>query len=217
MPDSDENIHPADAFKALNQIFDVDPRNEDIEIATWHESIARITLVNTTPKVVKQLFENAKNIALYSYFSYRLHQPAEVIGYTALEKALKLKYEQEKELINVESIPKNLFDYMNIALEQGWITDEGYESSHPLATSRVESKLLYKMIDEGLLQSGVPVPEPTFDEIIEEMRKMGIAKRRLHAGRHVRNELVHGSNALSASSIGTLNNIAEEINQIFKQ
>jgi len=58
MPNSNKSIHPADALKSLDQISVADPRNDHIEIATWHARIAEITLVESTPKHVKQLFEN---------------------------------------------------------------------------------------------------------------------------------------------------------------
>ncbi len=212
-----EKIHPADALKSIDQVLVSDPRNEDIQLAEWHSRIAEIVLVETTPIEVKQIFENAKNIALYTYFAYRLHQPAEIIGYTALEKALKLKFELEQDNLILEKQPKKLVDYMNIALEQGWIKSEGYNSSRLLASSRVQQKKMVEMIKSGALdhQQSIPVPEAEENEIITEMREMGIAERVLHAGRHVRNFLAHGDGGLSPSSIGTLQKIAEEINQLY--
>ena len=106
---------------------------------------------------------------------------------------------------------------MNIALEQGWIKSEGYNSSRLLASSRVQQKKMVEMIKSGALdhQQSIPVPEAEENEIITEMREMGIAERVLHAGRHVRNFLAHGHGGLSPSSIGTLQKIAEEINQLY--
>ncbi|WP_428241153.1 hypothetical protein [Gynuella sp.] len=174
-------------------------------------------LVETTPIEVKQIFENAKNIALYTYFAYRLHQPAEIIGYIALEKALKLKFELEQDSLVLEKQPKRLVDYINVALEHGWIKSEGYNSSHLLASSRVQQKKMVDIIKSGALdhRKSIPIPEAEENEIIAEMREMGIAEKVLHAGRHVRNILAHGDGGLSPSSIGTLQKIAEEINQLY--
>ena len=217
MPSSKNDIHPTDALKTLDQVLVSDPRNDHVELEDWHARIDKIKLTDSTPIAVKQLFENAKNISLYSYFAYRLHQPAEAIAYGALEQALKLKYEQEKGSLILKREPRTLAALMNIALEQGWITDEGYESSRNLAASRVQTRLIHKRIDEGAFEEGdsFPTPEPTEGEIIAEMRSMDIANKRLHAGRHIRNFLAHGDHGLSASSIGTLANVAEEINQLF--
>lgn len=212
-----ENIHPADALKPIDQVLVADPRNEGVELTKWHSRIAEIVLVETTPIEVRQIFENAKNIALYAYFAYRLHQPAEIIGYTALEKALKLKFEREQESIILEKHPKRLADYMNVALAQGWIKSEGYNSYRLLASSRFQQKKIVELIKSGVLdhQESTPVPEPEEHEIIAEMREMGIAERVLHAGRHVRNFLAHGDGGLAPSAIGTLKKIAEEINQLY--
>ncbi|MBV1929379.1 MAG: hypothetical protein KUG81_07710 [Gammaproteobacteria bacterium] len=212
-----KKIHPADALKPIDQVLVADPRNECIELAEWHSKIAEIVLVETTPVEVKQLFENAKNIALYTYFAYRLHQPAEVIGYTALEKALKLKFEIEQENIILEKSPKTLADYMDVALNQGWIKSEGYNSFRQLASSRVQQKKIVKLIKSGALdhQESTPIPESEEHEIIAEMRDMGIAERVLHAGRHIRNFHAHGNGGLSPSAICTLEKIAEEINQLY--
>ena len=216
-PKCQKKIHPADALKPIDQVLDADPRNKSIELADWHSRVANIVLIETTPIEVKQLFENAKNVALYSYFAYRLHQPAEAIGYIALEKALKLKFEQEKNSFIIERPPKALADYMNIALDQGWIRSEGYGSVRLLASSRVNQKKIAEIVESGAFehQDSIPIPDPDEDEIIAEMQAMGIAERALHAGRHIRNALVHGDGGLSPSSIAALDKIAQDINQLF--
>ncbi len=218
MTNSDNTIRPEDSLKPLDQISTADPRNKHINIANWHADIANITLIESTPNEVKQLFENAKNIALYTYFSYRLHQAAETIGFSALEKALKMKYEQEKDTIAVQHPPARLMDYMNITLEQGWIANEGYESARPLAEGRVWHKNIVNLIGSGQLDNGesIPIPEPKEHEITAELRVLDIAKKRLHSGRHIRNYLAHGDGGLLPSSMSTLEGIAEEINQLFK-
>tara|TARA_B100002003_G_C14131931_1_gene544376 strand:+ start:744 stop:1517 length:774 start_codon:yes stop_codon:yes gene_type:complete len=216
-PNMSNKIQPEDALKAIDQVLVVDLRNKDIDLTEWHSSIADIMLVDAAPIEVKQLFENAKNVALYTYFAYRLHQSAEAIGYTALEKALKLKYELEKENILIGKSPKTLEDYMNVALNQGWIKSERYNSLRHLASSRVQQKRFIELIKSGTLrnQEPTPIPDAEEHEIIAEMRDMDIAERVLHAGRRVRNFLAHGDGGLSPSAIGTLEKIAEEINQLY--
>lgn len=218
MPEDEAALHPADTMKSLDQVLSVDPRNQHIDLADWHAAIQEINLVDSAPKEVKQLFENAKNVSLYTFFAYRLHQSAQLIGYSALEKALKLKFAQEKNNINIERPPSRLVDYMNIALEQKWITSQGYESSRHIAEARVQHKKLYELIDSGALANGkrIPIPQPEEHEVLEEMEDMGIAQTRLHASRHIRNFLAHGEGGLHPSSIQTLRLVAEEINQLFK-
>jgi len=218
MSENEDSLHPADTMKALDQVLIADPRNEHIDLADWHAAIQEITLADSTPKEVKQLFENAKNVALYTFFAYRLHQSAQMIAYSALEKALKLKFEHEKDHINLKRAPSRLVDYMNIALEQKWITSLGYESSRHIAEARVQDKKLYELIESGTLVNGKRVPAPQVEEheILTEMEDMDIAQTRLNAGRHIRNFLAHGEGGLSPSSIRTLRVVAEGINQLFQ-
>ena len=217
MSDSDDVIRPEDALKTIDQVLVADPRNTNWQLSDWHARLAAIELVESTPTTVKQLFENAKNIALYAHFAYRLHQPAETIAFVALEKALKMKFERESSRLALTRQPKNLADYMDIALEQGWITDEGYTSSRPTARSRVEQRTIQALIreDGAAVGEAVPIPEPEPSEIDAELRAMGVARTRLHAGRRVRNFLAHGEGGLAPSSVGTLRAVAEEINQLF--
>ena len=76
--------------------------------------------------------------------------------------------------------------------------------------------MVFEMIRKGLVtKEGVPSPVPTEEQVRQELRDMGVARSRLHAGRHVRNHLAHGDGGLSDSSVGTLALVAEEINQLF--
>lgn len=208
-------LNPEDRLKTLDQVLISDPRNSHISLDDWHGYIDSVFLNDKVPREVKQLFENAKNVALYSLFAYRLHQASEAVAYTALEKALIEKYEIEKEEIT-DKKPRNLQGYMDLALKYGWVKDEGYTSSWSLAESRVRDRMVIEMIRKGLVtKEGVPSPVPTEEKVRQELRDMGVARSRLHAGRHVRNHLAHGDGGLSDSSVGTLALVAEEINQLF--
>lgn len=210
-------VRPEDALKEVDQICTVDLRNRHISVEKWHKRIADIRLNKAVPLDVKQVFEISKNIALYAYFSYRLHQSAEIIGFTALELALKLKYEREKERLKGTTKPKNLFEFMKLALAKGWVQDEGCHSSRPTAALRIEQRKIQELVNSGGLEDGVAItlPEPEEAEIDAELRAMGVARKRLHAGRLVRNNLLHDPVSLGPSSIGTLRTIAEDINQVF--
>ncbi len=214
-----KDLDKVDSLKTLDELFNADPRNARYSIEDWHGKLAEISLNKSTPTRVKQLFENAKNIALYTYFSYRLHQASETIAYSALEQALKQKFELEKNNIDIKIPPKRLEQYMDLALEQGWVKDEGYESAIGLAIARVDQKKVFDIINSQRLEEGesITLLEPTEKEILDEMREMQLARTKLHAGRHVRNYLAHGNGGLAPTSFGTLRLIAEEINQLFAE
>lgn len=210
-----ESLDDVDSLKSLKNVLVVDPRNEPLSLDEWHSWVDDISLNESVPKVVRQLFENAKNVALYSYFAYRLHQSAELVGYVALEKALQVKYEIEKNSFKIKR-PERLQDYLNLAIKSGWIKDEGYESVRPLAASRVEHNWIIRMISEGRVgNEPILIPEPSDEDVIAEMRSMNIAEKRLHGGRKLRNSLAHGESGLAPTAIATLSGIAESINQLF--
>ena len=57
-----------------------------------HAELAGMTLTACTPKAVRQLFETAKNVSLYSFFVYPFHQVSESVAFQALEMALRAGY-----------------------------------------------------------------------------------------------------------------------------
>jgi hypothetical protein len=78
-----------DPLKALAEVGEPDPRQAlmGIGLNGIHAALSALVLGARVPLNVRQL--NAKNVALYSWFVYRFHQVAELVGYSALELALK--------------------------------------------------------------------------------------------------------------------------------
>ncbi len=82
-----------DPLKHFSEIFEPDKRhrNSPVDIKSIHRILDGITLNNQVPNSVRQLFETAKNLSLYSWYVYRFHQVSETVAYSALELALKWK------------------------------------------------------------------------------------------------------------------------------
>ncbi|MFP1683444.1 hypothetical protein ACLD0W_13105 [Alloalcanivorax sp. C16-1] len=204
-----------DALKSLEEFGLPDSRNDSLDITSWHARVARIVLEEKVPIDVRQTFENAKNISLYSYYSYRLHQSAEIIGYKALEQALKAKYDAVKGALS-QNPPKTLANYVEIALEQSWVTDEKMFSMRPIAAERVRERHVRKMILNGEIEAEpVASPKPTEEQILQELRSMQVARKALHGARRMRNYHMHEDTGLSDTSAEVLQDLAELINQIF--
>jgi hypothetical protein len=80
-----------------------------IEFEEYHKDLQDVRLHPGVPPTVWQLFETAKNISLYARFAYRLHAVAEMMGFVALEWALKEFY-AARNRIQPESVRKSFRD-----------------------------------------------------------------------------------------------------------
>lgn len=211
-----DGIGDEDALKSVDCLHLPDPRNKHFSIEYWHDCIAGIRISDRVPVSVRQIFENAKNIALYSYYSYRLHQAAEIIGYMALESSLKKKYEIVGARLQHRR-PKSFQDYIKIALAEGWVSDERMVSFRAVAESAVRERLTRDMIRSGVVgKEPVPSPIPSEEEILAELRSMRVAEKALHGKRRIRNMYLHEGTGLSDTSAEVLTDLAELINQMFE-
>ena len=116
-------------LKPLEQIFEPDERQKAFSrtLQDRHESLSQIILNDNVPLNVKELFETAKNLSLYSWFVYRFHQAAELISFSALEMALRERYLGENPpQNNSNKRPPSLGKLMQHAKNQGWIINENF-------------------------------------------------------------------------------------------
>ncbi len=83
-----------DPLKPLDRIYEPDERQISFtaSLEDRHAALEEITLSDAAPLDVRQLFETAKNLSLYSWFVYRFHQVSELISFSALEMALRERY-----------------------------------------------------------------------------------------------------------------------------
>lgn len=209
-----------DPLKPLDQICEPDERQASF-VATLddnHQELKNITLNEVVPLDVRQLFETAKNLSLYSWFFYRFHQVAELISFSALEMALRKRYLAENP-INPQSNqrPPALFQLMQYAKKEGWITNEGLSGLYELARHNAEhKKMVEKMkIHDFEKEPSMPIDEPTEEEITEALANLDRIQAIAENAHKIRNNLAHGSNMLHPNSISTLRTNAELINQIY--
>lgn len=206
-----------DPLKPLDEICEPDVRQAFFRGASLdcdHAELSRIILSKKVPADVRQLFETAKNVSLYSWFVYRFHQVSELVAYSALEMALRLRYEKEKGKKTNASLGKLL----EHARKENWIHNEGFSYLDETARRRAE----YKKSLEAILSRGpdsdepIPVDPPTEQEIQEAWNELDMVSGIVEATPKLRNELAHGSSNLIPSSIASLRVVAEVINQIYE-
>jgi len=87
-----------DPLKPLDRISHADPRYDGSpgKLKLAHARLDALQLHQGVPMHVRQLFETAKNLSLYSWFVYRFHPIAQLIGYASLERALKERLARER-------------------------------------------------------------------------------------------------------------------------
>jgi hypothetical protein len=188
-----------------------------------HSLLSQITLNKNVPATVKQQFETAKNLSLYSCFVYRFHQVAELISFVAVEMALRERYLAENPFtVKPENSPDGkpkksprpptLTKLLKHAQNNGWIENSGFSNSYELAYFKAEEKNILK--SGRLADSTIPI-EPTNKQVDEELENLGIVSATVEHGPGIRNNLAHGSTRLDPGSVQKLRKHADIINQIY--
>lgn len=177
-----------------------------------HRHLASMTLHEGVPLNVRQLFETAKNVSLYSWYVYRFHQVAEMVGFQALEFALRLKAES----YGLKKAPRNrrwtLGSLLAHAKENQWLATSAYPYYRKIAFRRAQQNVVFELSKK---YDSFVIPEPTLEQIALAESKMDVPGQLEQTLPFIRNDLAHGSSTLSPSSVGTLQLIFETINQLF--
>ncbi len=126
-----EKVEVCDQFKAKDKIHSPDERIENIihhndvnYLSGLHSAIEKISLNKKVPKEVAIQFETARNVLLYSYFSYRMTTVAHLFIYSVLEKAIRDKHKTTYP--NETKYFKGLKDSLVYALKKGWIQKKDF-------------------------------------------------------------------------------------------
>lgn len=168
-----------------------------IALAERHAAIAAISLKLCVPEYIREHFETAKNLLLYAWFVYRFIPVAELHAYSTVEMALKERARQ------AALKTRNLARLMEVAIERGWIVDEGFSNI------RREREAMEQEWEWRRQLGFVPTPD--------EKDAQRYCKMLLDSMPHLRNDLAHGSKTLHPGGIGTLAICADLINQLFKE
>jgi hypothetical protein len=207
-------IHEVDALKDFNELTKPDPRNLAFlrTIEERHAYLSSITLKETVPIEVIQLFETAKNLSLYSWFVYRFHQTSEMVAFSSTELALKIRFKLE----NPNSKNRITFNELIIhAIDNHWITKDNFSRLYQRAINIAEQT---KAIEAAVFldktnRNECVLEDPTKEEIYNALE--GLDLNFLLSIPKMRNDLAHGSKTLSPSSASTLKLLSEIINQIY--
>jgi len=208
-----------DPLKALSEVYEPDSRQAHFvgNLADNHAVLSRMALHVQVPKNVRQLFETAKNVSLYSWFAYRFHQVAELVAFSALELALRERAGHTEFAPPTGARTPGLKDLLIRAKEDQWIKTEDFPSLRNMAVERARFlKFALFVQKQGTnLEPTVPSLEPTDEEIDAAMREIDVPQILIDTAPQLRNSLAHGSSRVSPTSLRIMHLIAETINQMF--
>lgn len=191
-----------DTLKLFDELFEPDLRQKyfalvnrntgetrPITLRDKHEAVKAISLTQDVPEEIREHFDTARNLLVYSWFVYRFNQVAELHAFASLEFALKTKCGDS---------PKGLKKRLERAVERGWIMDSGFRYYRPGAVEDLPG-------DEA--DSG----NPDTKDVQEYCKTL------VETMPFIRNELAHGSRMLHSNGLTTLAIVADLINQLFER
>jgi len=215
-------LHPADRLRDSSNAMTPDPRTvtwaapELPSLAAHHAGVSAIQISSAVPEPVAIQFENARNLYLYAWYVYRFYMPATAAALAALEFGLRERLrttlpekEQGKRLM--------LKRLLRLAVDQGLVKNEEFRrwrhAAQVNARERLSTESLKAMIDNKLDSVEYQIPE--FLEVLPEDQQWDLAGGLPETLPTIRNELAHGSSMLTNHVLGTIELVAEILNQLY--
>jgi hypothetical protein len=209
-----------DPLKALSEIYKPDVRQANLvgDLSDIHSVLTEIVLHDGVPSNVRQLFETAKNVSLYSWFAYRFHQVSEMVAFSALEMALRERAGNSEFAPHSGARIPGLWELLTRAKAEKWMRTEEFPSLRIMAMKRARDAQFARFLQkQGMTpEEVVPMPDPSEEEIASAMREIDVLQILIDTAPQLRNSLAHGSSRLSPTSLWTLRLTSEAINQMFE-
>jgi len=215
-------LHTADRLRDSSTAMKPDPRTvtwaapQPPSLATHHAAVSAIQISSTVPEPVAIQFEMARNLYLYAWYVYRFYMPAMAQALAALEFGLRerLRITLPEKYQGKKLMLKRL---LRMAVDQGLVRNEGFRRWHHAAQvnarERRSTEALKAMIDSKLDSVAYQIPEVL--EVLPQDQQWDLAGGLLETLPAIRNELAHGSSMLTKHALGTIELVAEILNQLY--
>jgi hypothetical protein len=156
----------------------------------FHRAAASITLHPGVPDKVRENFETARHLIIYSWFYYPFNITAQLSAYITVEFALRTRFKDRK----------NSFKHLlKKAVDAGLITDNGFT----IAQRRAKQIREYNEV----LPPDLRAPEPALVREYSDALTKALP--------YLRNEIAHGTTMLHNHGASSVRLSAELINQLF--
>jgi hypothetical protein len=197
------DIFKPDFFSDLLVKCNPDGRREKFTIEDWYDEVSVIKLNSTVPKVIQEQYGVAKNVLLYSWYSYRMRMVAWSYSLSVLENALRERF-------NKTSGHKSsgLRKLLQRALRQGILNDGGFQMTkykEVVTSERREGDTIYTETERiGISESEREESKKYIEDLCEAIPNL-------------RNSLAHGNHMLISDTITPMYVTAEIINMLFEE
>jgi hypothetical protein len=162
----------------------------------WRD-IDALALHNGVPVAVRIQFDTARNLVLYSWFAYRLQQVGEMHAYASVEFGLR-----RRAGLPLRGRKPGLKKLLALAVEEGWIRDNGFRRYREMAARRAEYEEMEAMV-------AGKAPDPNHAEAWSYVRILATLLPEF------RNKLAHGTAMFAPNGKRTLALCCDLINQLF--
>lgn len=203
-----------EGFRDLEHIFTPDIRStchvrfenggtRPVTIEDRHHDIDKIEINECVPLNIRNHFENAKNLCLYSWYVYRFGPVAEHQAFVTFEFALR---ERLKEAIQDPDSPPGFKKLLQIAVKEGLLINEKFTHWH---TQKEQIRYQNEQNKQIAVMVGFE-----FKPLVEEIDYLSIL---IEAFPNLRNFYAHGTAMLHPVKLDILLTCAEGINQLFSE
>lgn len=211
-------IPPAELLRSLDAINQPDARSTHT-LESHHAEIARITVSDAVPDDVAIQFETTRNLYLYAWHVYRFYVVAEMQALSTLELGLRKKLPEQlpPKYQRPGSTQPMLSGLLRYAKDHQLLRNEGYNRWHVIAESRARERRVFeaiqKMNELGLKSMNVDDTIPI--ELTHEDKDWDLVEVLCDTLPKRRNHRAHGSSSLYSQVGGTIELVAETLNQIY--
>lgn len=192
-----------DEFKSLSKLFDQAPHRTvfKLTLEELYGDIKDIVLNDYVPERIRQHFDTARNLALYSWFVYSFTAMADLQAFACLEFALRERIGKD-----VSKKMRGLKQLMDHAIKQRLVKDIGFQYWRKLETRRKQYKGEMNVL---LKQIGYTIkPLPAVDP-------QKYSKQLSASFPMIRNLLAHGRPMIWIWDTLNLRLVADFINQLY--
>ncbi len=198
----------ADELKPFEEVLLADPRQavwsvmtpsgfRKVTLEDHHKRVTHLVLSASVPAGIRESFDTARNLYVYSWFVYPFQTVAELQAYTVLEAALRLRIQREENQ-SVYGLAA-CFDH---AFKRRWLRDDGV---------RYYQKLIERQKRVAGCSGGAESIDSSAAPTDQWLRRVGSSFRQF------RNDLAHGDFMLLGQTVRTLEICCDVINQIFPE
>ena len=196
--------HPMEHLKKLGEVCQMDVRQGFFTIMDpkhpgifrkrgledFHHAAESIRLHAGVPESIRDHFQTARNLIIYSWFYYPFNISAQLSAYTSVEFALRTKTNDRKTKFAV---------LLKRAVDNGWISDRG------VSIARRRKQAIRRM-NQGMPPDFQTPEPPMVREYSDTLAKVIPS---------LRNSLAHGTTMLHEQGALHVRICAELINQLF--